>query len=172
MNSNSCNGESSGLGSSSSSGGRSGSTKNRKNNYSGKPRQPQRGLGVAQLEQIRLHNQLGCGGGGFLPSLNSSLHFSLNKMNFVDIQRQEIRLGEYHSIYTSRWNQIDTTISEPRPIENNHHVHLGASPSNPFKDSMYKKRRKDLFSDSKGWSNKNCNPSDLQELDLDLKLSL
>ena len=37
----------------------SSSRKGKKSN-SDKPRQPQRGLGVAQLEKIRLHGQMGC----------------------------------------------------------------------------------------------------------------
>ncbi|XP_047326179.1 protein SPEAR1-like [Impatiens glandulifera] len=36
----------------------SSSRKSRKNNSSEKPKQPQRGLGVAQLEKIRLHGQM------------------------------------------------------------------------------------------------------------------
>ena len=39
----------------------SSSRKGKKNNQE-KPKQPQRGLGVAQLEKIRLHGQMGCGG--------------------------------------------------------------------------------------------------------------
>lgn len=53
--------ERSGLSSSSSS---SSSRKGKKNN-SDKPKQPQRGLGVAQLEKIRIHSQLAP---NFLPS--------------------------------------------------------------------------------------------------------
>ena len=39
----------------------SSSRKGKKNNQD-KPKQPQRGLGVAQLEKIRLHGQMACGG--------------------------------------------------------------------------------------------------------------
>ncbi|KAK1285041.1 hypothetical protein QJS10_CPB20g00651 [Acorus calamus] len=152
---------------------------------------------------------VGGGGGDFLPVLNSSLHFNLNKehenvrvelgisssppsstsssssslspfyafhpnnmMNFGDIQRQGIRYGgESHSSYSARWNQNTTTL-EPRHIENHHHIHLGASPMpmrHMIEDSAYKKRRQDSFDDSKGSSDKD---SDVQELDLELKLSL
>ncbi|XP_014508490.1 protein SPEAR3 [Vigna radiata var. radiata] len=44
----------------------SSSRKGKKNN-SDKPKQPQRGLGVAQLEKIRLHSQMAC---GYHPSLH------------------------------------------------------------------------------------------------------
>ncbi|KAL9330151.1 hypothetical protein ACSQ67_005154 [Phaseolus vulgaris] len=44
----------------------SSSRKGKKNN-SDRPKQPQRGLGVAQLEKIRLHSQMAC---GYHPSLH------------------------------------------------------------------------------------------------------
>ncbi|CAL0313862.1 unnamed protein product [Lupinus luteus] len=40
----------------------SSSSRKGKQNNSEKPKQPQRGLGVAQLEKIRLHGQMDCGG--------------------------------------------------------------------------------------------------------------
>ncbi|KAK1264641.1 hypothetical protein QJS04_geneDACA019398 [Acorus gramineus] len=179
-------GEQSSLGNNNSSG-RSGSSRNRKKSHSDKPRQPQRGLGVAQLEQIRLQNQMEhenvrveLGISSSPPSSSSSSSFSSpfygfhpnNMMNFGDIQRQGIRYGsESHSSYSARWNQNTTTL-EPRHIENHHHIHLGASPvplRQLIEDSAYKKRRQDSFDDSKGSSDKN---SDVQELDLELKLSL
>ncbi|CAO2841910.1 unnamed protein product [Amaranthus hypochondriacus] len=40
----------------------SSSSRKSKKSSSDKPKQPQRGLGVAQLEQIRLRSQLGCSG--------------------------------------------------------------------------------------------------------------
>ncbi|KAG8376048.1 hypothetical protein BUALT_Bualt09G0023100 [Buddleja alternifolia] len=48
----------------------SSSSSSRKGKKSGsdKPKQPQRGLGVAQLEKIRLHSQLGC---NYLPSVHN-----------------------------------------------------------------------------------------------------
>lgn len=57
--------------------GRSGSSRKGKKSNSEKPKQPQRGLGVAQLEQIRLRNQMGsC----YLPSLHSSPYTNLNQV--------------------------------------------------------------------------------------------
>lgn len=43
--------------------------KSKKSGQSDKPKQPQRGLGVAQLEKIRLHSQMG-GCTSFHPSQN------------------------------------------------------------------------------------------------------
>ncbi|KAL3839894.1 hypothetical protein ACJIZ3_024485 [Penstemon smallii] len=59
-----------GLSSSSSSSQSSSSRKGKKGINSDKPKQPQRGLGVAQLEKIRLHTQLG-GSNNYLPSLHN-----------------------------------------------------------------------------------------------------
>ncbi|KAL6006166.1 hypothetical protein ACLOJK_040212 [Asimina triloba] len=57
--------------------GRSGSSSRKgKKSNSEKPKQPQRGLGVAQLEKIRLRNQMGC---GYLPSFHSPCHANLNQ---------------------------------------------------------------------------------------------
>ncbi|KAB5514322.1 hypothetical protein DKX38_028228 [Salix brachista] len=46
-----------------------GSSRKGKKSNSDKPKQPQRGLGVAQLEKIRLHGQMGC---NYHPSLHST----------------------------------------------------------------------------------------------------
>ncbi|XP_062149374.1 protein SPEAR3 [Alnus glutinosa] len=55
-------------------GGGSSSRKSKKNN-SDKPKQPQRGLGVAQLEKIRLHGQMGC---AYHPSLHGPYPTNFN----------------------------------------------------------------------------------------------
>ncbi|XP_038700933.1 protein SPEAR3-like isoform X2 [Tripterygium wilfordii] len=52
-------------------GGGSSGRKSKKSGNSEKPKQPQRGLGVAQLEKIRLHGQLGCNYQYPSPSLHS-----------------------------------------------------------------------------------------------------
>ncbi|XP_043707168.1 protein SPEAR3-like [Telopea speciosissima] len=69
--------------------GGSNSRKGKKSNNSDKPKQPQRGLGVAQLEKIRLHNQMSC---NYLPnSLHNPYHTTLN-------QEEEVtRLGNTYS---------------------------------------------------------------------------
>ncbi|CAA0829177.1 Unknown protein [Striga hermonthica] len=74
-----------GLTSSSSSSSRKG-----KKNGSDKPKQPQRGLGVAQLEKIRLHSQLGC---AYLPSLHNNNPYAPSNY----IQQEDMRLQTPHS---------------------------------------------------------------------------
>lgn len=55
----------------------SSSRKGKKNNQD-KPKQPQRGLGVAQLEKIRLHGQMAY---GFHPLHQGSFPSNLNNVN-------------------------------------------------------------------------------------------
>ncbi|KAJ4839887.1 hypothetical protein Tsubulata_003195 [Turnera subulata] len=50
-------------------GGAAGSSRKSKKSNSDKPKQPQRGLGVAQLEKIRLNGQMGC---NYHPSLHAT----------------------------------------------------------------------------------------------------
>lgn len=54
----------------------SSSRKSKKNN-SDKPKQPQRGLGVAQLEKIRLQGQMGC---AYHPSLHGPYPNNFNNV--------------------------------------------------------------------------------------------
>ncbi|CAJ1936999.1 unnamed protein product [Sphenostylis stenocarpa] len=56
----------------------SSSRKGKKNNNSDKPKQPQRGLGVAQLEKIRLHSQMAC---SYHPSLHGSYPSNFTNVN-------------------------------------------------------------------------------------------
>lgn len=55
-----------------------GSSRKGKKNSSDKPKQPQRGLGVAQLEKIRLHGQMGC---SFMPSLHHHAPYPTTTLN-------------------------------------------------------------------------------------------
>ena len=62
------------------SGSSSSSRKSKKNN-SDKPKQPQRGLGVAQLEKIRLHGQMGCA--TYHPSLHGPYPTNFNNVIII-----------------------------------------------------------------------------------------
>jgi hypothetical protein len=62
-------------------GGGSSSRKGKKNN-SDKPKQPQRGLGVAQLEKIRLHGQMGC---AYHPSLHGPYPTNFSNVNLLSL---------------------------------------------------------------------------------------
>ena len=60
------------------SGSSSSSSRIGKKNNQDKPKQPQRGLGVAQLEKIRLHGQMACG--GYHPPLHSPYPSNFNNV--------------------------------------------------------------------------------------------
>ncbi|XP_057966949.1 protein SPEAR3-like [Malania oleifera] len=62
----------------------SSSRKGKKGSNSDKPKQPQRGLGVAQLEKIRLHSQMGC---SYLPSHLQYPPYPTTNLNQEDIMR-------------------------------------------------------------------------------------
>ncbi|XP_019052917.1 PREDICTED: protein SPEAR1 isoform X3 [Nelumbo nucifera] len=68
--------------------GRSGSSRKGKKSNSDKPRQPQRGLGVAQLEKIRLYNQMGS---SYFPSFHSPCYTNLNQLE------EDVRMGTTYS---------------------------------------------------------------------------
>ena len=57
---------------------RGGSSRKGKKSSSDKPKQPQRGLGVAQLEKIRLHGQLGV---NYLPSPHNPYPTNFNQVS-------------------------------------------------------------------------------------------
>ncbi|GLU09903.1 hypothetical protein SLE2022_267380 [Rubroshorea leprosula] len=71
------------------------SRKGKKN--SDKPKQPQRGLGVAQLEKIRLHGQMGCSSYQY-PPLPSPYP---NNFHQEDMRLQSTGAAAYSSISTS-----------------------------------------------------------------------
>jgi len=66
----------------------------RKSKKSEKPKQPQRGLGVAQLEQIRLRSQMGCGLTPPYSALLQVLHRIVSIFNhYLLICRQKIKIN-------------------------------------------------------------------------------
>ncbi|KAF8407078.1 hypothetical protein HHK36_006203 [Tetracentron sinense] len=85
--------------------GRSGSSRKGKKINSDKPKQPQRGLGVAQLEKIRIHNQMG---GGFQRANNiyiSTIIFSSFTISTIGIYWFSPQHHETESVSTTwfRW---------------------------------------------------------------------
>ncbi|KAL2342548.1 hypothetical protein Fmac_003833 [Flemingia macrophylla] len=174
------------------------SRKGKKSNHSDKPKQPQRGLGVAQLEKIRLHGQMAC---AYHPSLHpyninnvtqedprvqiahssvplSSFSYSSSStssyaaasygfqhnimVGISDYQKTNIRYGDSQQTNIARYLILPAIYSAPsnitRPFLN----------LNDSQDIDTKKHR----NVSVGSSNHNCESSDTQELDLELRLSL
>ncbi|KAK4343433.1 hypothetical protein RND71_036527 [Anisodus tanguticus] len=139
----------------------SGSSRKSKKNNSEKPnKQPQRGLGVAQLEKIRLHSEMGCA--NYLPSLHNNNPYAnnLTQTGMSGIEGANIRYGvSQPSSRPSTWHP--GTVYEPQHYPQPHmtrHLH-----NMQIEDSMERRRKKDR-SDSIG--------SNSEELDLELRLSL
>ncbi|KAH6818250.1 hypothetical protein C2S51_001853 [Perilla frutescens var. frutescens] len=94
----------------------SSSSRKGKKNGSDKPKQPQRGLGVAQLEKIRLHSQLGC---TYLPNVHHSPYAS----NF---SQDDVRLQTAHSSSLSSSSfSYSSSSSPPYGFQGHHGVMMG-----------------------------------------------
>ncbi|KAJ8638144.1 hypothetical protein MRB53_012411 [Persea americana] len=176
--------------------GRSGSSRKGKKSNSEKPKQPQRGLGVAQLEQIRLRNQMGCcylpslpSGAphtnpiqedvaaemAFAPSASSSSSYPPSSsfgfhpkimMSMGETETTDIRYGDTQASVANRLYLNNGFMQTQLPSQRSVTRHFLGL---PIEDSSQKKRRDDRC-DSMGSSSQNSESSDTQELDLDLKL--
>ncbi|KFK40378.1 hypothetical protein AALP_AA3G365700 [Arabis alpina] len=169
-------------------------TRRGKKNGSDKPKQPQRGLGVAQLEKIRLHGEMSCN------SYNPSLY-----------PQEDVRMqGGYSSIPSS---SPSFTYASPSPSPSFTYASPSPSPSSTpygFNPNMMMGVHRDQYeratmswnpsygilesqhslepnttrhfihedpnstrrSKSLGSGNQNSGSNDNQELDLELRLSL
>ncbi|XP_042486463.1 protein SPEAR1-like [Macadamia integrifolia] len=177
-----------------------GSSRKGKKTNSDKPKQPQRGLGVAQLEKIRLHNQMSC---SYLPSIHNPYQTNLN-------QEEEVRLGSTYSSVPSSSSFSYSSSSAPYGFHPNIMMGMGEMEAADFRygdsqssitarwnnnsgisgtqysmhptetrhllslnvveDSVQKKRIRKEWCDSMGSSSQNSDSSDVGELDLELKL--
>ncbi|GMI81264.1 TCP Interactor containing EAR motif protein 2 [Hibiscus trionum] len=167
----------------------SSSRKGKKSN-SDNPKQPQRGLGVAQLERIRLYEQMGS---IYHPSLHgpfpanfnqekmrlqpayssmalsSSTSHGFHRRMMMGLEQYEtrpnIRYGDFQPSTTSSWNPgkgiLDSTRNFAQPNQTRQLLNLHHAEDSPPK-------RSNLL----GYSSQNSVSSDTQELDLELRLSL
>ncbi|KAL0803085.1 hypothetical protein Bca101_058261 [Brassica carinata] len=117
-------------------------TRRGKKNGSEKPKQPQRGLGVAQLEKIRLHSEMSCN--------------SFNKYNPFLHPQEDVR--GYPSIPSSS-PSFTYSLSTPTSASSGFYPNM--------MEPSFTRRNKSL-----GWGTQNSGSSDSQELDLELRLSL
>lgn len=85
------------LGNERSAGGGGTSSRKSKKSNSDKPKQPQRGLGVAQLEKIRLHSQMGTCNYHHLPSFHNNPYNSPN----LTTHQEDVRLQTGYSSSSS-----------------------------------------------------------------------
>ncbi|KAK9705966.1 hypothetical protein RND81_07G095800 [Saponaria officinalis] len=117
---------------------------------SDKPKQPQRGLGVAQLEQIRLRTQMACG-------LNPPL------LQLAFGEENNVRCQDSQPTTTLRWNPNSTGVLD----------------QSTFRQSALPSRQLPYFEDPRqGRSNlmrsssQNSESSDHGDVDLELRLSI
>ncbi|EOA32941.1 hypothetical protein CARUB_v10016269mg [Capsella rubella] len=151
-------------------------TRRGKKNGSEKPKQPQRGLGVAQLEKIRLHGEISCnsfnsynptlypqedvriqGGYSPMPSLpsQSSAPYGFHPNMMMGVHRDQYERG------TLSWNPSYGILESQHSLEPNiTRRFLHEDPSST-------RRSKSL-----GSGNQNSGSNENQELDLELRLSL
>ncbi|XP_072984994.1 protein SPEAR1-like isoform X1 [Typha latifolia] len=179
--------------------GSSESSRRGKKAYLEKPKQPRRGLGVAKLEKIRLHNQMMAG--YFYPSFSSSFQSDINKedikvhltsqssptsssinagssrlfgdhphmIRFQETATADIRYSGV--LYSSATFRSFTNDSDEMMLVDNF---LGPSVTlslipQATQDSVQNKQWDDIYS-STGAITQTSNSSDSQELDLELKL--
>ncbi|KAL0643650.1 hypothetical protein Bca4012_041940 [Brassica carinata] len=121
-------------------------TRRGKKNGSEKPKQPQRGLGVAQLEKIRLHSEMSC---------NSFDNYSSSLYPQIDAHRDQYERA------TMSWNPSYGILESHHYLEPNTTRHI------LNEDPCFTRRSKSL-----GSGNQNSGSNDNQELDLELRLSL
>ncbi|KAJ9548904.1 hypothetical protein OSB04_021447 [Centaurea solstitialis] len=166
------------------------SSRKGKKSHSDKPKQPQRGLGVAQLEKIRLHSQLGFHPTNLhpqedirIPTAYSPSSFPYtssssptyntssqgqqnNMMGMGELERSNMIYGQSQPSSDPRWN-----ASNPM-FEAEHYAQPGITRhlfQIEVEDSLRKKKR----SDSMGSNSQNSDSNGShQELDLELRLSL
>ncbi|CAN6900685.1 unnamed protein product [Brassica oleracea var. botrytis] len=154
-------------------------TRRGKKNGSEKPKQPQRGLGVAQLEKIRLHGEMSCnnynpslypqenvrmqGEYSSIPSSSPSFTYaspSSTPYGFYPDMMMGVHRDQYERATTS-WNPSYGILESQHSLEPNitrHFLH---------EDPSSTRRSKSL-----GSGNQNSGSSDNQELDLELRLSI
>ncbi|KAL8254830.1 hypothetical protein R6Q59_033051 [Mikania micrantha] len=119
-----------------------------------KPKQPQRGLGVAQLEKIRLHSQL-----GFHPT---NIH---PQMVMSEPERSNMAYVQSQPSSDPRWNASNIMFEAEHYAQPGKTMHL-------FQVKVEDSLRKKKWSDSMGSSSHNSDSNGSQELDLELRLSL
>ncbi|KAI3694778.1 hypothetical protein L1987_77758 [Smallanthus sonchifolius] len=124
----------------------------RKGKKAEKPKQPQRGLGVAQLEKIRLHSQL-----GFHPT---NIH---PQMGMGELERSNMAYVQSQASSDPRWNASNAMFEAEPYAKPGIPMHL-------FQIKVEDSLRKKNWSDSMGSSSHNSDSNGTQELDLELRL--
>ncbi|KAK1434725.1 hypothetical protein QVD17_00475 [Tagetes erecta] len=134
----------------------SSSSRKGKKGHSDKPKQPQRGLGVAQLEKIRLHSQSG---------FHQTDHMHL-QMGMSELERSNMAYVQSQPSNDPRWNASNAMV------ESEHYANPGITMHHLFQVKVEDSLRIKEWGDSMGSSSHNSDSNGSQELDLELRLSL
>ncbi|KAL3021825.1 hypothetical protein AAZX31_05G214100 [Glycine max] len=171
----------------------SSSRKGKKSHNSDKPKQPQRGLGVAQLEKIRLHgyhlslhapypsnfsnedprvqiaySSVPSSSFSYSSSYAASYGFQPNiMMGLSEYQKTNIRYGDSQPTNTARWETTSVILESQYSAPSNI-----ARPFLNLNDTHQDIDTRKHRNGSVGSSSQNSESSDTQELDLELRLSL
>ncbi|KAE8712562.1 TMEM protein [Hibiscus syriacus] len=175
-----------------------GSSRKVKKSNSDKPKQPQRGLGVAQLEKIRLHEQMGCAYHPSLfnqedtrqqhtaaahssmvssPSFSYSSSSSTSSASYGFHPSIMMGLGEYDQrANISFGDSQPSTAASWNPcsgiLDSHHYAQPNMTRQLLNVEDLQPKRSKKHRSSSLGSSSQNSETSETQELELELRLSL
>ncbi|XP_072992149.1 uncharacterized protein [Typha latifolia] len=143
-------------------GGKSSSSKKGKKSNLDKPKQPQRGLGVAQLEQIRLQTEMA----EWIPPLHCSFHCNLDMMTYSGCERRGDMQNKMRSSSTARSSHscISPTHSYSPQILTLPLFERTIEGSDDYKSRL------DDPSESMNSLTWDCDSYNTKELDLDLKL--
>ncbi|KAK9055047.1 hypothetical protein SSX86_026127 [Deinandra increscens subsp. villosa] len=167
--------------------GASSSSRKGKKSNSNKPKQPQRGPGVAQLEKIRLLNQAGFHPTNLHPQDDNVANWVIEYFSFLKVvstcqfiyclsflqigmgqlERSNMIYGQSQPNSDPRWNANNAMF------EVEHYAQPGIITRHLFQVQVEDSHRKETMSNSMGSSS--CIISDSngsQELDLELRLSL
>ncbi|XP_022999538.1 protein SPEAR3-like isoform X2 [Cucurbita maxima] len=136
-----------------------------------KPKQPQRGLGVAQLEKIRLHGEMGCAAYGHpYPYLSASddmrIETASSSSPSYGFHQNFMGCGDSQPTTSLRWDPSHTFLETHHFGQPNMTGHLF---NTHVQDSIQGNINVKYGSDSMRLSRQN---SESSELDLELRLSI
>ncbi|KAG6599460.1 Protein SPEAR1, partial [Cucurbita argyrosperma subsp. argyrosperma] len=136
-----------------------------------KPKQPQRGLGVAQLEKIRLHGEMGCAAYGHpYPNLSASddmrIETASSSSPSYGFRQNFMGYGDSQPTTSLRWDPTHTFLETQHFGQPNMTGHLF---NTHVQDSIHGNINVKYGGDSMRSSSQN---SESSELDLELRLSI
>ncbi|KAJ1685078.1 hypothetical protein LUZ63_016468 [Rhynchospora breviuscula] len=146
--------------------GKTGSCRKGKRNGSDKPKQPQRGLGVAQLEKIRMQNEIIA---NYVPSYQTPYQNGF-EVGYVDASRTDTWYGGSHQSAVIRSSDHGEPVSFAHNVNGQPNVALPLF-AQSLEDSMQWKRNYNYQAPSMCYHYYN-DSMDTQEVDLELRLAL